>query len=94
MNIVIAHGYAHRMLRNGMIESAPVVAVPSDRGPIYTIRPEWKPRSAVQMDLSGGDFEQIRLTLDLYRHIFFDDKPRLPHSKIGLQESQSASEPV
>jgi len=94
MNIVIAHGYAHRMLRNGMIESAPVIAVPSDRGPIFTIRPEWKPRAALQMDLSGGDFELIRLTLDQYRHVFFDDSPRLPHSTHGKQEVPSMSDPL
>lgn len=81
MNIIIAHGYAHRMLNNGLVESTPVVTVPSDAGPIFTLRPDWKLRSPQQMDLGGGDMELVRLSLDQFRHIFFDEKPRLPYSE-------------
>jgi hypothetical protein len=79
---IVAHGYAHRLLNNGIVESTKVREVRDQEGQtIYAFRDPWQAKLPSQMDLSGGDFELIRLTLDRFRAIFFDDGPRTPRVK-------------
>lgn len=84
MNIVIAHGYAHRLLRNNIIESTPYAG--QDEGFLV-----WKQRSAEEMDLSGGDVELIRRTLELFGHIFPSNEQRLPGK---VRESKQTANPM
>lgn len=79
MNIVICHGYAHRLRETGVVESTPV----TQEGTTFllVITDKWMPRTADSMDLSGGDAEFIRETLERYGHIFTDGLVRLPYSQ-------------
>ena len=82
MNVVIAHGYAHRLLNNGIVESTPVREVRDQEGnSIWAFRGPWQAKLPSQMDLSGGDAELIRLTLERFRAVFFDNGPRTPRVK-------------
>ena len=74
MNIIICHGYAHRLRETGQIESMPLVDMVNLDG-------EWIPRSSDSMDLTGGDVEFIRETLERFAHLFQDGMVRLPHSQ-------------
>ena len=95
MNIVIAHGFAHRLLNNGTVESSPVRIVRDQEGnEIQAIRGPWQSRLPSTMDLSGGDFELIRLTLDRFRAVFFDNGPRTPRVKELKRQGVNPLSPV
>jgi hypothetical protein len=72
MNIIIAHGYAHRLLRNGLVQSAPVQGFPEvgKRQGINVHESEWETRAPEQMDITGGDAEAIRIQLENLSIIF------------------------
>lgn len=72
MNIVVAHGFAHRRMSNGLVESAPFDQVHDDTA--------WAQRSLEEMDLTGGDFELIAELLERLSYIFALDVRRVPTS--------------
>ena len=78
MNIIICHGYAHRLRETGQIESTPTFVGPTGT---TVVSENWIPRSSDSMDLAGGDIEFIRETLERYAHLFADGMVRLPHSQ-------------
>jgi len=69
--IVITHGFAHRLRNDGLIESAPFDDEKLTFG-------EWQFRNITDMDLSGGDFEEINHTLKRFRTIFALSGRRTP----------------
>jgi len=73
MNIVIAHGHAHRLMTNGIVQSAPVRM--TDTG--LVIEREFEQRNTDDMDITGGDFEFIRELLERLSYIFADGQKRL-----------------
>ena len=95
MTIILTHGYAHRLLNTGTVESCPVREVRDQEGTqILALRGPWQPMLPSQMDLSGGDSELIRLTLERFRPVFFDDGPRTPRVKELKREGINPLSPV
>lgn len=87
MNIILCHGYAHRLLVDGRIESAPY------EGGILV--EDWQSRSEDSMDLSGGDFELIRNMLTVLAGVFPTSEPRVPPKpEKKVDESPRGSDPV
>jgi hypothetical protein len=80
MNIVIVHGYAHRLMESGVVESAPVATSKAGGGSVLIDETGWQQRTPESMDLSGGDEFTIRETLERFSHIFVDDLERLAHA--------------
>ena len=78
MNFVICHGYAHRLMETGGIQSAPVDT--TEDGDVIVYGKDWAVRTAESMDLSGGDEFTIRETLGQFSHIFVDGMVRRPSS--------------
>jgi hypothetical protein len=62
MITVQVHGFAHRLLNNGLVQSAPV----AEDGTFG----EFDFRGAAGMNLSGGDEELIRSTLERLTSVF------------------------
>ena len=75
MNILIAHGYALRLMRNNIVESAPVKVVGSTT---IIDDSQWQQRSFREMDFTGGDEGEIKNQLTRLNAIFFDNKRRTP----------------
>jgi hypothetical protein len=95
MTIIMTHGYAHRLLGTGTVESCPVRKVRDAEGnEILALRGPWQARLPSQMDLTGGDSELIRLTLERFRPVFFDDGPRTPRVKDAKREKVNPLSPV
>lgn len=85
MIIIQIHNFAHRILNNGLVESAPVFS--------NGVVGEWEFRSAESMDLTGGDEEHIRHTLQRLAVMFPGDY-RLPRSGVVEQPEKVAVAPV
>ena len=81
-NVIITHGYAHRLRSDGLIESAPY-----EKGTFGI----WELRSLEEMDLSGGDWSVIQETLEKFRDIFSFVGRRTP--VISKPQSQGSIEP-
>lgn len=63
MNIIIAHGFAHRLRNDNLVESAPFNEEKESFG-------MWVGRKIEDMDLSGGDWSVIVDDLTRLRDIF------------------------
>ena len=87
MNAIIAHGYAHRLLRNNTLESTPMTR----KGDIGD---SWRPRSTDEMDLSGGDIDLIRQMLERLSFVFPTDERRLPVQAGKKEEPVNPMEPM
>ena len=82
MNIVICHGYAHRLVETGEVQSCPVASEAANgQGSILLDGGSWHNRAASEMDLSGGDEALVREMLERMGHIFVDGLTRLPHAE-------------
>lgn len=92
MNVLIAHGYGHRLLNNGILESAPVADTKKGGG-LSIVNADWQQRSSEEMDLSGGDVELIRNQLKFLGHVFFSDERRLPIREEVKDETPDPSTP-
>lgn len=87
-NIFIVRGFAHRLMKNGLMESAPV------RGSLDSLsidEKSFQQRPPSAMNLSGGDYAQIESDLNRYSHMMPADYV-LPSSITIEQESVQASE--
>lgn len=74
-NIIITHGWAFRLLSNGIIESAPVK--------ITLMKVEidnslWQVRGGSSIDMTGADLSEIQSQLQRLNAIFYDNKARVP----------------
>jgi hypothetical protein len=69
-NVIIVRGFAHRILNNGMMESAKVATVNDldDVGYIFE-ESDFQVRDPKTMNLTGGDYVKIQSDLQLYSHI-------------------------
>ena len=86
MIIFMIHGFAHRLLNNGLMQSAPV----NEDGSIG----EFDFRSAESMNLTGGGEELIRNTLNNFASVFqagYELPVTTPPSVVG---EQTAVHPV
>lgn len=91
MNIIISHGFAHRLRNDGIVESCPVVRqeLPQDDVPDMTalLDADWEIRNLEDMDLTGGDYSVIKDMLFRLRDIFSVAGRRLPVTSKPKQES-------
>jgi hypothetical protein len=92
MNIVICHGYAHRLRNDNLVESAPVFEDINDNHDFEV--GAWEIRTQEEMDLSGGDNSVIKDTLVRFRDIFSFAGRRTPVSQtvqapVGREPSQA-----
>jgi hypothetical protein len=82
MIVAIVHGFAHRILNNGLMQSAPVISEGDE-----IVIGEFDFHAAEEMQLGGGDEELIRSTLERFASVFPADY-KLPHAeKIETKES-------
>lgn len=77
-NVVIVHGFAHRLMQNGSIESTPVVT--SETGN-YISDSDWQVRGGNSMDHTGADLSEIFSQLQRLNAIFYDNNVRVPTSE-------------
>lgn len=90
MIIHIVHGYAHRILNNGVVESAPVLPAPIDKD-ILNFGP-WLPRTPESMNHTGGDMALIQEMLERQANLFPPDY-RLPNVREEKSKEPQANEP-
>lgn len=87
MNIIAAHGYAHRLRADGFVESAPML----EEKEVLLIG-DWKIRDREAMDLSGGDYEFIRNELVRLSELFVAVGRRLPVQDVPQEPLKNPSE--
>ena len=73
MHVVIVHNYAHRLRNDGILESAPVKLFglpsdPADSKDVILKAGTWEVRSAEECGLAGADQNNIKKTLELWKH--------------------------
>ncbi len=77
-NLLICHGYAHRLLKNGLIESTPVKKQASTT---VIDDSDWKIRQHREMDMSGGDISEVKMQLTRLNAIFYSNETRMPSAE-------------
>jgi len=77
-NILITHNWAHRLLTNGIIESAPVKATTLS---ITIDNSQWQNRGGSSMDMNGADLSEVQSQLQRLNAIFYDNHVRVPKSE-------------
>ena len=96
MVVFIVNGWAHRMLNNGLIESAPVrkFGLPTDEEKeIIVPADKWQVRTAQEMNLTGGDQSLIAEELHRFSHVFADESYKLPSSQPLVESVPLATAP-
>jgi hypothetical protein len=88
MVILIINGFAHRVLNNGMVESAPVVK--SEDGII--VQDDWRGRAPEEMHLTGAEAFIAQKELSRYSSIFPEDDYRLPSSEPSQEVRPEATQ--
>jgi hypothetical protein len=96
MICIIVDNHAHRLLKNGAVESAKVIKK-SDAGLQYTsaiILDDWSILSPEQgLNMTSGDFDAfIRKPLEVLHAIFPADRTPLPSSEKTEQVAPSVNE--
>lgn len=90
MNVVIVHGYAHRLNEFGIVESAPVKTI---SGGVGLMDSDWQQRSEDSMDMLGGDMDLVRSDLERYSHVFRSEGgERVPRAESGVHADNSIGE--
>lgn len=84
MNIIITRGFGHRVLRNGLIESAPF------DGEKFGV---WERKTLDEMNLRGGDWAFVEGNLKRMAQIFPPDY-KLPVSKQVSTPAPAATEAI
>lgn len=85
--MIIVRGFAHRLLENGLVESAPV----HTESVISEL--DWQFRSDSSMNLNGWEKDKIRVELDTIRTMIPNDYI-LPPQPSKKQEQDLAYSPV
>lgn len=86
MNIVIAHGFAHRIRTDGSMESAPAEVTDGE----VKITDRFISRTAESMDLSGGDYTVLYDMVERLSFIFQDGLRRLPNKQKAVLPPEQA----
>lgn len=76
-SVLISHGFAHRLLHGNIIESTPVLKINRKDG-LVVDNEKWMQRQPDDMDLSGGDYELIKSTLEHLAFVFPTGARRTP----------------
>lgn len=90
MIVITSHTHAHRLLRGGTVESAPLH---NYEGETVYRENEFTQLDPSVMNLTGADFEQIRIYLETLNNIIRPDY-HLPSVEPQVVEGQFAGQPL
>jgi len=78
MTILVTHNFAHRLLFNRIMESAPVLKM--NQGALEIDQKQWAQRQPDSMDMSGGDYELVKSMLKQLTFVFPANLRRTPQA--------------
>lgn len=93
MLFFLSHNFAHRLLRGGTVESAPITERNVGAKKEYSfIEGDFLNYSPREMNLTGGQFEDIKNKLE-YFHTIMPEDFRLPVSEQPEEKQFVATDP-
>jgi hypothetical protein len=75
MIVMVVHAHAHRLLKSGILQSAPTM------GNLHIDNELWQQRDPSTMGLTGGEYDFIRSQLDYFRSVFPNEDMSVPYSE-------------